>query len=78
MYFWKCWRETRVSFYVFLLIAITLAVLPWKIMDYVMGDLGARQFFALAWMLLVFASSALLSVAGMSLGATGISEEFAH
>jgi len=78
MYFWKCWRETRVSFYVFLLIAVTLAVLPWKIMDYAMGDLGAGQFFALAWMMLVFASSALLSVAGMSLGSTGISEEFAH
>ena len=78
MYFWKCWRETRISFYVFLLIAAVLAVLPWKIMDYAMSDLGARQFFALAWMILVFGSSALLSVAGMSLGATGISEEFAH
>jgi hypothetical protein len=63
MYFWKCWRETRVSFYVFLLIAVAFAVLPWKILDYSMSDLGARQFFALAWMLLIFASSALLSVA---------------
>jgi hypothetical protein len=38
MYFWKCWRETRASFYVFLLIAIAFAVLhgrswimPWAI-----------------------------------------------
>jgi len=46
MYFWKCWRETRVSFYVFLLIAVTLAVLPWKIMDYAMGDLGAGAIFS--------------------------------
>jgi hypothetical protein len=78
MYFWKCWRETRVSFYVFLLIAVTMAVLPWKIIDYAMGDLGARQLFPLSWMILLFASSALLSLAGMSMGATGISEEFAH
>jgi ABC-type transport system involved in multi-copper enzyme maturation permease subunit len=46
--------------------------------DYAMGDLSATQFFALAWMMLLLASSALLSVAGMSFGATGISEEFAH
>ena len=78
MYLWKCWRETRVSFYVFLFIAVTLAVLPWKIMDYAMGDLGARQFFALAWTILILACSALCSLAGMSLGATGISEEFAQ
>lgn len=78
MYFWKCWRETRVSFYVFLSIAFTLAVLPWKVVDFAMGDLNPKQFFALGWMLLLFTSSALLSLAGMSLGATGISEEFAH
>jgi ABC-type transport system involved in multi-copper enzyme maturation permease subunit len=78
MYFWKCWRETRVSFYVLLVIALTLAVLPWKIMDSAMGDLGPKQIFALTWMILLLASSALLSLAGMSLGATGISEEFAH
>ena len=78
MYFWKCWRETRVSFYVFLLIAFVLAALPWKIMDSATGDLGPKQWFALAWMILLLASSALLSLAGMSLGATGISEEFAH
>ena len=78
MYFWKCWRETRVSFYVFLSIAFTLAVLPSKLMDSAMGDLRATQFFALAWMVLLFASSALLSLAGMSFGATGIGEEFAH
>ncbi|HEY2548793.1 MAG TPA: hypothetical protein VGI46_22140 [Candidatus Acidoferrum sp.] len=78
MYFWKCWRGTRVSFYVFLAIALTLAVLPWKIMDSAMRDLGPQQFFALAWMILVFASSGLLAIAGMSFGATGISEEFAH
>lgn len=78
MYFWKCWRETRVSFYAFLLIAFALAALPWKIMDSAMGDLGPKQFFALAWMVLLFGSSALLSLAGMSFGATGIGEEFAH
>ncbi len=78
MYFWKCWRETRVNFYVFLLIAVTLAVLPWKMMDSAMGDLGPKQFFALAWVILLVASGILLPVAGMSFGATGISEEFAH
>jgi ABC-type transport system involved in multi-copper enzyme maturation permease subunit len=78
MYFWKCWRETRVNFYVFLLIAFTLAVLPQKIMDSAMFDLGPKQFFALAWMILLVASGILLPVAGMSFGATGISEEFAH
>src|SRR5260370_30712979 len=78
MYLWKCWRETRVNFYVFLLIAVTLAVLPWKMMDSAMGDLGPKQFFALAWVILLVASGILLPVAGMSFGATGISEEFAH
>lgn len=78
MYLWKCWRETRVSFYVFLFISVTLAALLWKIMDFTMGELPPKQLFALAWVILLFASSALLSLAGMSFGATGISEEFAH
>ena len=78
MYFWKCWRETRLSFYVFLSIALTSAVVPWKVMDSAMGDLAPKHLFALAWMVLLLASSALLSLAGMSLGATGIGEEFAH
>lgn len=77
MYFWKCWRETRVSFYVFLLIAVTLAALLLKIMEF-MSELPSKQLFALAWVMLVFASSALLPLAGISFGATGISEEFAH
>ena len=78
MYFWKCWRETRVSFYVFLFIAVTLAAFLWKIMDFAMGELPPKQLFALAWVILLFASSALLALAGISFGGTGISEEFAH
>jgi ABC-type transport system involved in multi-copper enzyme maturation permease subunit len=77
MYFWKCWRETRVSFYVFLLIGVTLAAFLLKIMEFT-GELPPKQLFALAWVMLVFASSALLPLAGISFGATGISEEFAH
>jgi ABC-type transport system involved in multi-copper enzyme maturation permease subunit len=78
MYFWKCCRETRVSFYAFLLIAFTLAAFPWKVMDSAMSDLRPNQFFAVAWLVLLFGSSALLSLAGMSFGATGIGEEFPH
>lgn len=78
MYFWKCWRETRVSFYVFLLIGVTLSALLWKIMDFAMSELPPQQRFALAWVILLFASGALFSLAGISFGATGISEEFAH
>ena len=33
MYFWKCWRETRLSFYV----SVTLGALLWKIMDFTMS-----------------------------------------
>jgi ABC-type transport system involved in multi-copper enzyme maturation permease subunit len=78
MYFWKCWRETRVSFYVFLFIAITLAALLWKFLDFTMSSLPPMRVFAPALVMLLFAFSALLSLAGMSFGATGISEEFAH
>ena len=78
MYFWKCWRETRVSFYVFLFIAVTLSALLWKIMDFTMSELPPKQLFALAWVILLFASSALLGLAAISFGAAGISEEFAH
>src|SRR2546421_2314475 len=72
MYFWKCWRETRVSFYVFLFIAVTLAALLWKIMDFTMSELPPKQLFALAWVILLFTSSALLGLAAISFGATGI------
>ena len=78
MYAWKCWRETRVSFYVFLFIALTFAVFLWKIMDSTMSDLHPKQLFALAWVILLLASRALLPLAGISFGATGISEEFSH
>src|SRR6266513_1534618 len=78
MYFWKCWRETRVSFYVFLFIAVTLSALLWKIMDFTMSELPPKQLFALAWVILLFASSALLGLAAITFGAVGISEEFAH
>jgi ABC-type transport system involved in multi-copper enzyme maturation permease subunit len=77
MYFWKCWRETRVSFYVLLLIAVTLAAFLLKIMEF-MSEIPPKQLFALAWVMLVLAFSALLPLAGISFGATGISEEFAH
>lgn len=76
MYFWKCWRDTRVSFYVFLFIAVTLtAVLT---MGFSMSGAPPKQVFAVAWMMLVFASCTLVSLAGISFGATGIGEEFAH
>lgn len=78
MYAWKCWRETRVSFYFFLLIGLTVAALLWKIMDVTVGELPPKQRFAVAWVTLVFVSSAILPLAGISFGATGISEEFAH
>jgi ABC-type transport system involved in multi-copper enzyme maturation permease subunit len=78
MYFWKCWRETRVSFYVFLIIAVTLAALLWKFLDFTMSSLPADRVFAPAWVMLLIAFSALVSLAGMSFGATGIGEEFAH
>ena len=48
MYVWKCWRETRVSFYVFLVIAITSATVLFKIMDFTMSDLPPKQLFARA------------------------------
>jgi ABC-type transport system involved in multi-copper enzyme maturation permease subunit len=76
MYFWKCWRDTRVSFYVFLFIAVTLAA--FLMMDFTMSGAPPKETFAAAWMMLVFASSTLLSLAGISFGATGIGEEFAH
>src|SRR5580704_18585359 len=78
MYFWKCWRETRVSFYVLLFIVVTLGVLLWKFLDFTMSALSPKQLFAPAWAMLLFGFSALLSLAGMSFGATGIGEEFAH
>ena len=78
MYFWKCWRETRISFYVFLIIAVTLAALLWKFLDFTMSSLPADRVFAPAWVMLLIAFSALVSLAGMSFGTTGISEEFAH
>lgn len=76
MYFWKCWRETRVSFYVFLFIAVTLAA--FLMMGFTMSGAPPKEVFAVAWMMLVLASSALLSLSGISFGATGIGEEFAH
>ena len=76
MYFWKCWRETYVSFYVFLFIAITLAAFLMRV--FTMSGAPPKETFVVAWMLLVFASSTLLSLAGISFGATGIGEEFAH
>lgn len=78
MYAWKCWRETRVSFYILLFIAVTLAALLWKFADSVGGKLPSEQLFAQTWVLLLFASSMLIPLAGISFGATGISEEFAH
>src|SRR5580704_2161821 len=78
MYVWKCWRETRITFYVFLSIAVTVAALLWKFVEFALGQSAPNQNFALAWVILLFASSALFSLAGMSFGATGISEEFAH
>lgn len=78
MYFWKCWRETRIGFYVFLIIAVTLAAFLWKFTDFVASGTPPNQIFALAWVTLLFAFGALLSLAGMSFGATGIGEEFAH
>jgi ABC-type transport system involved in multi-copper enzyme maturation permease subunit len=76
MYAWKCWRDTRVSFYVFLLIDVTVAV--FLMMDVTISGVSSKELFAGAWMLLVFASSMLLSLAGISFGAAGIGEEFAH
>jgi ABC-type transport system involved in multi-copper enzyme maturation permease subunit len=76
MYFWKCWRNTRVSFYVFLFIAVAFAAL--LMMGFSMTGAPPKELFAVAGMLLVFASSTLLSLAGISFGATGIGEEFAH
>lgn len=79
MYAWKCWRETRVSFYVFLFIAVTLAGFLSKFLNFNMGDeLSPKELLAVTWVILVLASSALFSLAGISFGATGISEEFAH
>jgi ABC-type transport system involved in multi-copper enzyme maturation permease subunit len=75
MYFWKCWRETRVTFYVFLFMAVTSLALLWKFVD--ASELPAKQVFAFAWVILVLASSTLLPLAGISFGATGISDEFA-
>ncbi|MHB8525622.1 MAG: hypothetical protein ACYDD2_05620 [Candidatus Acidiferrales bacterium] len=76
MYFWKCWRDTRVSFYVFLLIDVTSAAFLCAHASQV--DLPPKEVFAGAWVILVLASSALLSLSGISFGATGIGEEFAH
>jgi ABC-type transport system involved in multi-copper enzyme maturation permease subunit len=76
MYAWKCWRETRVSFYVFLLIDVTVAA--FLMMKLTMSGASSKELFPGAWMLLVFASSTLLSLAGISFGAAGIGEEFAH
>ena len=76
MYFWKCWRDTRVSLYVFLFIAVTLAA--FLTMGFSMSGAPPKEAFAVAWMMLVFASSTLVSLAGISFGATGIGEEFAH
>lgn len=76
MYLWKCWRDTRVSFYVFLFIAVTLAA--FLTMGFSMSDAPPKETFAVAWMMLVFASCTLVSLAGISFGATGIGEEFAH
>jgi ABC-type transport system involved in multi-copper enzyme maturation permease subunit len=76
MYAWKCWRETRVNFYVFLFMAVTSAALLWKFVD--ASELPAKQLFPLAWVMVLVASRALLPLAGISFGSTGISEEFAH
>jgi ABC-type transport system involved in multi-copper enzyme maturation permease subunit len=76
MYFWKCWRDTRASFYVFLFIAVAFAAL--LMMGFTMTGAPPKELFAVAGMMLVFASSTLLSLAGISFGATGIGEEFAH
>lgn len=76
MYVWKCWRDTRVSFYVFLFIAVTLEA--FVMMDFTMSGAPPKETFTIAWMMLVFAASTLLSLAGISFGATGIGEEFAH
>lgn len=79
MYAWKCWRETRVSFYVFLFIAVTLAAFLSKFVNFNTGDeLLPKELLAVTWVILVLSSSALFSLAGISFGATGISEEFAH
>jgi ABC-type transport system involved in multi-copper enzyme maturation permease subunit len=78
MYFWKCWRETRASFYIFLFLGVVLAAIPWKITEYTVGDMGQARSFALGWLILLLASSGLASLAGMSFGATGIGEEFSH
>ena len=76
MYFWKCWRETRISFYVFLLIGVTLAAFVSVKVTAI--DLPPDQRLAGAWVIIVLASSALLSLSGISFGATGMGEEFAH
>ena len=78
MYLWKCWRETRVSFYIFLFLGVVLAAVPWKITEYTVGDMGRARSFALGWLILLLASSGVAALAGMSFGATGIGEEFAH
>jgi ABC-type transport system involved in multi-copper enzyme maturation permease subunit len=78
MYYWKCWRETRVSFYIFLFLGVVLAAVPWKITEYTVGDMGQARSFALGWLILLLASSGVASLAGMSFGATGIGEEFSH
>jgi ABC-type transport system involved in multi-copper enzyme maturation permease subunit len=77
MYAWKCWRDTRVSFYIFLSIDVALAALLWR-MYFTMSKLPPNEFLTFAWLILVFASSTLLPLAGISFGATGIGEEFAH
>jgi ABC-type transport system involved in multi-copper enzyme maturation permease subunit len=77
MYAWKCWRDTRVSFYVFLLIDVTSAAFLCAELSQ-SADLPPKEFCAGACVILVLASSALLSLAGISFGATGIGEEFAH
>jgi ABC-type transport system involved in multi-copper enzyme maturation permease subunit len=76
MYFWKCWRDTRVSFYVFLLIDVTSAALLCAHVSQI--DLPPKERFTGALVILVLASGALLSLSGISFGATGIGEEFAH
>ncbi|MFZ0819165.1 MAG: hypothetical protein WAM91_03795 [Candidatus Acidiferrales bacterium] len=78
MYYWKCWRETRASFYIFLFLGVVLAVIPWKIAEYTLGDMGQARSFALGWLILLLTSSGVASLAGMSFGATGIAEEFSH
>lgn len=78
MYAWKCWRETRVSFYVLLFIGVMLAALLWEFTDSAGSELPSEQLFAFTWVLLLFVSSTLIPLAGISFGATGMSEEFAH